>query len=77
MTNKEKLYIIGQNLARIRKEQGLTHSDMETYGISRAYYGKVELGVFSISLEKLILIANAFGVQLHELFLDRDSKSIL
>ncbi|MEG0239129.1 helix-turn-helix domain-containing protein [Anaerorhabdus sp.] len=69
-------YKFGQNLARIRLEQGLTHVDMELYGISRSYYGKVELGVYSISLSKINLIAKAFGVPVSSLFFDAEGNSI-
>lgn len=69
-------YIFGQNLARIRKNNGLTHENMEDYGITRSYYGKIELGIHSPSLDKLILIAKAFGVTVDQLFLDKDGKPL-
>ncbi len=66
----------GQNLARIRKENGLTHDDMEIYGISRAYYGRVELGKHSLSTDKLLTIAKAFGVPVYMLFLDEEGNPV-
>ena len=69
-------YKLGQNIARLRKESGLTHADMDMYNISRAYYGKIELGSYSISIEKLHMIAKAFGVPLYQLFIDKDGKPI-
>lgn len=76
MNYKSFNYRFGQNLARIRISNGLTHADMESYGISRAYYGKVELGVHSPSLDKLVLIAKAFGIPVYQLFLDENEKPI-
>lgn len=69
-------YLFGQNLARLRKINGLTHSDMENYGISRAYYGKIELGLNSVTIDKLILISKAFGVPVYQLFLDEKGRPI-
>ena len=69
-------YRFGQNLARIRNNTGLSQSDMETFGISRAYYGRVELGQHSISIEKLNEVSKAFGVTLAELFIDENGDAI-
>ncbi len=69
-------YRFGQNLARLRNENGLTHSDMEDYGISRAYYGRVELGTHAPSVNKLVLIAKAFGISIKDLFIDKNGKPI-
>ena len=55
---------------------GLRHEDMDDYGISRSYYGKVELGMYSITAEKLSLIAKAFGVPITELFIDANGDTI-
>ena len=73
---KSSNYILGQNIARIRQEIGLSQADMEDYGISRAYYGKSELGIHSLTLDKLILIARAFGVPLSSLFIDKDGNEL-
>ena len=69
--NKSISYKIGQNIARIRIENNLTQEDMEEYGISRAYYGKIELGKHSLTLKKANAIANAFGIPISFLFVDK------
>ncbi len=69
-------YKIGQNLARIRGEQGLKHIDMEQYGISPSYYGRVELGKCSPTLDFLKKVANAFQISLHEIFIDKNGNPI-
>ena len=66
----------GLNLARIRSQSGLTHADMEEYGISRAYYGRIELGTHAVSLDKLDAISKAFGVPIYQLFIDEDGEPI-
>ena len=69
-------YRIGQNIARLRFESGLTQKDMETYGITASYYGKIELGIYSVSLDKLELIARAFGINVSDLFKDKKGNEI-
>lgn len=60
---------LGKNLSRIRSQSGLSQEEMEDYGISRAYYGRVEIGAHSISIDKLNSISKAFGVPLYQLFI--------
>lgn len=71
-------YRLGQNIARIRKEEtGYTQEDMESYtGISRAYYGRIELGVHAATIDILIKIADALNVPLYRLFLDDNDRPI-
>lgn len=69
-------YRLGQNIARLRKEQGLSQEDMELYGISRSYYGKIELGLFNVSLDKLSKISYALGVRIIDLFIDENGRVI-
>ena len=71
-------YRLWQNIARIRKQEtGYTQEDMELYtGVSRAYYGRIELGVHAASIGVLIKIADALNVPLYRLFLDENDKPI-
>ena len=71
-------YKLGRNIARIRKQEtGYTQEDMELYtGISRAYYGRIELGVHAATIDVLIKIADALNVPLYRLFLDETDKPI-
>ena len=66
----------GKNIARIRQQNGLTHAGMELYGISRAYYGKIELGKHAITVDKIFLLARAFGVNPSDLFIDENGLPI-
>jgi len=76
--NKDYRYKLGQNIARIRKQEtGNTQEDMETYtGISRAYYGRIELGVHAATIDMLVKIADALNVPLFRLFLNEEDKPI-
>ena len=54
-TNPSDDFIVafGKNLKRIRAENGLRHQDMDDYGITRSYYGKIELGKHCTTLDKI------------------------
>lgn len=71
-------YRLGQNIARIRRQEtGYTQEDMELYtGISRAYYGRIELGVHAATIDILIKIADTLNVPLYRLFLDENDRPI-
>ena len=71
-------YRLGQNIARIRKQEtGYTQEEMEIYtGVSRAYYGRIELGVHAATVDVLIKIADALNVPLYRLFLDENDSPI-
>jgi len=76
--NLEYRYRLGQNIARIRKQEtGYTQSEMEDYaGISRAYYGRIELGTHAATIDVLIKIADALNIPLYRLFLDANDNPI-
>lgn len=76
--NKNYRYKLGQNIARIRKQEtGYTQAEMEEYtGVSRAYYGRIELGTHAATIDVLIKIADALNVPLYRLFLDENDRPI-
>lgn len=76
VNSNEFMIKLGKNLARIRKENGLTQRDMAEYMITRAYYGKLEVGQHAATVDKLFLIARAFGVSVADLFLDENGLPI-
>lgn len=50
---------------------------MEEYtGVSRAYYGRIELGTHAATIDVLIKIADALNVPLYRLFLDENDRPI-
>jgi transcriptional regulator with XRE-family HTH domain len=75
-TSEEYMILFGKNLSRIRNLNGFSQRDMEDYGITRSYYGKLELGKHAITIDKLFLIARAFGININDLFLDEENKPL-
>lgn len=69
---------LGQNIARIRKQEtGYTQEEMETYAcISRAYYGRIELGIHAVSVDVLLKIAEALNVPIQRLFVNENNEPI-
>ena len=62
---------LGNILRVYRESRGLSQEDFaELCGISRAYYGRIERGEHSTSLEICHRIANALGVRIVDLFND-------
>lgn len=63
------LYVdIGKRLRMLRFELDYTQEQMaETLGLSLAYYGKVERGVYGLSLEKLVIVHSKFDVDINYL----------
>lgn len=71
-------YAVGQNIARIRKQTGLSQAEMEDLcQISRAYYGRLELGVHSPTISILKRISDTLGVDITELFKDENGNTIM
>lgn len=75
-SSQQYLEKFGQNLARIRKQNGMSQRDIEDYGITRSYYGKVELGRHAITVDKLFLLSRAFGMAVDQLFMDEDGRPL-
>jgi transcriptional regulator with XRE-family HTH domain len=70
-------YRLGQNIARLRVENGYSQEAFALEcNISRAYYGRCELGLHSFTVDKLNLIANLLGVQIADLFISPYGKNI-
>lgn len=64
-------FYFGNNLRKFRESKGYTQEDFaHICNISRAYYGRIERGEHSITLEKCALIAQALGVHISDLFVD-------
>jgi transcriptional regulator with XRE-family HTH domain len=60
--------IFGQNVRRIRKARGLSQEELaQMSGLHRTYVGSVERGERNISLNNIVLIAQALNVPIAEL----------
>lgn len=75
-SSEEYLAKFGRNLARLRKQGGFTQRDIEEFGISRAYYGKIEMGRHAITLDKIFLLSKAFGITVDGFFLDENLRPL-
>lgn len=57
-----ELYKIGRNIQRLRKARGLTQEELSAKAeISKNHLSRIETGTGSMSLDSLIVIANALN----------------
>ena len=62
---------VGNVLRKYREGRSLTQEEFaEICGISRAYYGRIERGEHSLTIEKCQSIATALGIRLADLFIE-------
>ena len=62
-------YYFGNNLRKIREVNNYSQEHFaEVCEISRAYYGRLERGEHSITLDTCAKIAKALGIHISELF---------
>lgn len=61
--------IFGQNVRRVRTAQGISQEELaEQAGLHRTYIGSIERGERNVSLNNIVVIAQALRVPLSELF---------
>ena len=61
--NSERLRI-GQRIAELRKEQGMTQTQLaERCGLQQAHIARIETGRYSVGLDTLAQIATALGMK--------------
>lgn len=64
----KELRIIGRNIARRRKEQGLTQEDLCGLAeIDRSYLSEIENGKMNVTIRALVTIAGALDCTLADL----------
>ncbi len=59
---------LGLRLKELRLGKGLKQEDLEQWGFSYRYYGKIERGLVNVTLETLVRLCEIFGVSLSDLF---------
>ena len=64
-----KLVLLGQQIRRLREEQGLSQEEFAGLAdIDRAYYGGIERGERNVAALNIIKIAEALKVEVGKLF---------
>ena len=67
----KELTTIGKNIARIRKQKGLTQEDLCGMAqIDRSYLSEIENGKMNVTIKALVTIAAALGCHLADLILE-------
>lgn len=59
---------IGLRLKELRLSKGLRQEDLDRWGFSYRYYGKIERGIVNPTLETLIRLCEIFETNLPDLF---------
>ncbi|MGE0789739.1 MAG: helix-turn-helix domain-containing protein [Sandaracinaceae bacterium] len=73
----EHLRRIGERIAELRAMQGLHLAELEEYsGVGLTHLSRIEHGQKNISMSTALRIADALGVQLHELFVPPEISQI-
>jgi transcriptional regulator with XRE-family HTH domain len=66
----KELKKIGQNIARIRKERGLTQEDLCGMAeIDRSYLSEIENGKMNVTIKSLVAIAKSLKCDLSDIIL--------
>lgn len=64
-------YFLGNIIRKYREQRKLSQEDFANMcNISRAYYGRIERGEHSMTIEKCKRIADALDIPLYYLFID-------
>lgn len=64
-------YFLGNIIRKYREQRNLSQEDFANMcNISRAYYGRIERGEHSMTIEKCKRIADALDIPLYYLFID-------
>ncbi|MCX4274413.1 MAG: helix-turn-helix transcriptional regulator [Candidatus Gastranaerophilales bacterium] len=71
MNNIKTLF--GKRIAELRKEKGLTQEKLaELIGMATPTLGAIEIGKYFTQPKNMIKIAEALGVEIHDLFYFKD-----
>ncbi|EPL9568988.1 helix-turn-helix domain-containing protein [Providencia rettgeri] len=66
--------IVGSKIKRLRKEHGLTGTELAAYlHVSQQQFSRYERGVNRIDIDSLVIIANFLKVSIHYFFEDISS----
>ena len=63
--NEQERQRIGQHIAQLRKEKGMTQQDLaDRVEMQRSHIARIEAGRYSVGLDTLTAIAQALGKRL-------------
>ena len=63
--NEQERQRIGQHIAQLRKEKGMTQQDLaDRVEMQRSHIARIEAGRYSVGLDTLTAIAEALGKRL-------------
>jgi len=65
---------LGNRLRVLRSAKGMRQEDLEDYGFSYRYYGKMERGLVNPTMETLARLSDIFEITLKDLFLFLDQE---
>ena len=68
---------LGLRLKALRLRNHLKQEDLENYGFSYRYYGKIERGVVNPTLDTLLRLCRIFKVNLSDLFVFIDAGELV
>ena len=65
MNNTEERVRIGQRIAELRAENGMTQAALaDACGLGRSHIVRIEKGMYNIQIDTLAVIAQAFGMKI-------------
>ena len=66
---------LGNRLRELRSGKGMRQEDLEEYGFSYRYYGKMERGLVNPTLETMARLCEIFEIALADLFFLMDQEN--
>jgi len=67
---------LGLRLKELRLGKGLKQEDLEQWGFSYRYYGKIERGMVNVTLETLVRLCEIFDTSISDLFAFTDTGEV-
>lgn len=59
---------LGMRFKELRDSRDLTQEDLEQFGVSYRYFGRIERGAVNLTLKTLLKLCGIFEISLSELF---------
>jgi len=69
MTDEELMRQVGKRISQLRQNRGLKQEDMCRFGFDYKYYQRMEYGQKNLTLKTINRLAEAFGVEIVDIFM--------